>query len=162
MDGRGAIRLYGAFADAAEAAEHAQVVAAEDPSVSLMVVKAREWLVIASSPERLQDTAIMAAKRREIMSLLHDTLESDAADFRKAYAQRGQERQPPPEPPTIHDSGKDDDDEDEDAAGQGAPAATGGVKRAVAGCLPRRRCAVNATPPTMSPSTRSTTSMANS
>lgn len=91
LDGLGALRLYGAFPDDAEAVGFAPVIAAEDPGVSMVKYAMREWMVVASSPARFGDEAAMAAKREGILAMHDRLIADDAQDFQERYDKRGEE-----------------------------------------------------------------------
>lgn len=51
-----AIRIYGVFASAGDATEHAKVVHALDPASSVLVSETHKWLSIPTNPERIAHT----------------------------------------------------------------------------------------------------------
>ena len=55
-----AIRIYGCFQSEEDAKDHAKDISNIDKNVSLFINKTREWIVAASSIERMQDQALLA------------------------------------------------------------------------------------------------------
>ena len=91
-DGKGALRIYGAFPDDTEAIAHAHVVLGEDPGVSMVKFRLREWFVVASNPTRLGDSQAMKNKRDEILGMHEQISKEDEDEFKARYALRGQEK----------------------------------------------------------------------
>lgn len=85
-----ALRIYGLFASAEEAVEHARVVAAVDPSASLMVSPTHEWLVLPRSAARLADAAATQAHVDAVLQADKQAREKSASEFREnVRMQRG-------------------------------------------------------------------------
>lgn len=63
LSGKGAFRLYGAFATADEARQYAAAVTAYDPDISLLLSSMRDWCTVASTLARLADPDALGAKR---------------------------------------------------------------------------------------------------
>ena len=128
LDGLGAIRLYGAFPDDAEAISFAPVILAEDPGVSMVKQTMREWFVVPSTPERFGCAAEMDAKRDEILGLHDKLLEDDRADFEGRYDKRGEERDGAEQDDArrIEDLEDVEDDAETDEAVQKVPVPEGG------------------------------------
>lgn len=66
---RPTLRVYGAFANKAEALEHAQVVQSLDPRSSLMTVDVDEWLLLPRTTEHRDDAT---ARSRRVADILRE------------------------------------------------------------------------------------------
>ena len=92
LDGKGAIRLYGGFADDQDALDHAQIVASEDGTLSLMKYPMREWFVVPSTLERMAKPSVMREKMEEILAKRDAMHAEDERDFEERYAKREEVR----------------------------------------------------------------------
>ena len=107
---RPALRVYGAFATAEEAREHAEVVRELDPTCSLVVVPCREWVLLPQN-EECRDYRARNAARRDALLTAHRAREADAGDaFRRRVETRDADAPPPVRAPLP-----DEEQEEEEA-----------------------------------------------
>ena len=84
-DKQPAVRVYGVFASAEEALEHAQTVSALDPTCSVLVSQTHEWVVLPKDVARLQDPAGARAHVDAVLATYAAAREKSAATFRRTW-----------------------------------------------------------------------------
>lgn len=86
-DKQPAVRVYGVFASAEEAFEHAQTVSALDPTCSVLVSQTHEWVVLPKDVARLQDPDGARAHVDAVLATYAAAREKSAATFQKNVAE---------------------------------------------------------------------------
>lgn len=85
---RPALRIYGAFADAQEAKEHADVVQSLDPTCSLAVVPLREWFLMPQTEECRDDPELRLRRTRARLQEVRASRMEDGERFEKRVRER--------------------------------------------------------------------------
>lgn len=94
------LRLYGVFADDAEARAYAEEVMAVDETVNIQIAPTQQWIVAVSHLDKL--TAEYMDPKREAMLRDHEaTLHAEEARFRRRLRGEEEEEATTVEPPTV-------------------------------------------------------------